>query len=151
MASSSADPDSEPDFEPPKLCTLFLEGKCREGKWCYSIHEKEVVGVLKLYESRAFEAREGTLVQTGQSWRRWVPRESLTVLLRRWLLDVGSPCVVQESLREGQNLEDWSIMFSASLSWSHEAASQARAKAISIGMSNSVSYTHLTLPTTPYV
>ena len=143
LAAATHHIDMKRDFESPKLCEAFLSGRCRKGERCWMVHEKEDEanpGKMKRFKSRADEPREGTLVPgvgrpTPGPNPRWVPRESPTELLRKWLLDVGSPLVLRQALRVGPHRGDWDLEFDESpeCSWSVTASSTARAGAVVLG------------------
>ena len=87
------------------------------------IHEKKDTanpGEMKRFKTRADEEREGTLRLTVGSNPRWVPRESPTDLLRKWMQDVGSPLVLRQAIRVGPHRGDWDLEFDESpeCSWS---------------------------------
>ena len=99
------------------------------------IHEKEDTanpGEMKRFKTRADEEREGTLRLSVGPNPRWVPRESPTDLLRRWLQDVGSPLLLRQTLRVGADGRDWDLEFekSPACSWPVEASNTAKAGAI---------------------
>ena len=102
------------------------------------VHEKEDEanpGKMKRFKSRADEPREGTLRLSVGPNPRWVPRESPTDLLRKWLQDVGSPLVLRQAIRVGPHRGDWDLEFDESpeCSWSVTASSTARAGAVVLG------------------
>ena len=102
------------------------------------VHEKPDEanpGKMKRFKSRADEPREGMLRLSVGPNPRWVPRESPTDLLRKWLQDVGSPLVVRQAIRVGPHRGDWDLEFDESpeCSWSVTASSTARAGAVVLG------------------
>ena len=117
------------------------------------IHEKEDTanpGEMKRFKTRADEEREGTLRLTVGSNPRWVPRESPTDLLRRWLQDVGSPLLLRQTLRVGANGRDWDLEFeeSPACSWSVEASNTARARVVHLRESQFYAATGVEIPGT---
>ena len=104
------------------------------------VHEKEDEanpGKMKRFKSRADEPREGTLRLSVGPNPRWVPRESPTDLLRKWLQDVGSPLLLRHALRVGADGRDWDLELEEppACSWSVEASNTARAGAVLVGKS----------------
>ena len=100
---------------------------------------------MKRFKTKSDEPREGTLrLQPGPN-PRWMPRESPTDLLRKWLQDVHSPLILTQALRIDH---DWHLDFAHSegASWSIEASSTARARAVMIGNSQFCAAPNVHLP-----